>query len=389
MTMATRNEVIIEELKGYLKASKEGKGVILDRLEVTLKMHRKALVRRFKNLQTREEGWNWQDHRGRPEYYTPDCVAALKEIWEIAHEICAERLHEVLEEYIAILQRDKMWKYSDVTTGKLRAMSLGLMKKKVGNFTRIVSGGGRCMTKPSSLKEVIPVRRGPWENPDPGIGEIDTVAHCGGTLGGEFAYTVQYTDISLTWVLLQAQMGKDKHATLQSIQAMCKRFPDKVTGLDPDSGSEFINWHLKDWCDKKNIFLSRIRPGMKNDHGRIEQKNDKNIRNFSGYIRIDTQGKAKELQDLYEVLEVYINHFLPSMKCVEKIRYNIHHSSRKYDRAKTPYRRLMEHSKISAEVKKKMFTLHQKLNPKTLHDEILKRRKILFKNAKFTRDDIL
>jgi len=120
-------------------------------------------------------------------------------------------------------------------------MSLGLMKKKIGNFTRIVSGGGRCLTKPSSLKEVIPVRRGPWENPDPGIGEIDTVAHCGNTLLGEFAYTVQYTDISLTWSLFQAQMGKDKRVTLKSIQAMEARFPISITGLDPDSGSEFIN----------------------------------------------------------------------------------------------------------------------------------------------------
>jgi hypothetical protein len=389
MTMATKNEVIIEELKGYLKASKQEKGLILGRLEVTLKMHRKSLVRRFKNLQKREEGWNWTDHRGRPEYYTPDVIGGLKEIWEMAHEICAERLHEVLEEYVAILKRDKMWKHSDLTTGKLRAMSLGLMKKKIGSFTRIVSGGGRCLTKPSSLKEVIPVRRGPWENPDPGIGEIDTVAHCGNTLAGEFTYTVQYTDIALTWVLLQAQMGKDKHATLQSIKAMKKRLPVKLLGLDPDSGSEFINWNLKDWCDENDIVLTRIRPGMKNDHGRIEQKNDKNVRNFSGYIRIDTEEKMQELQNLYDMLEIYINHFLPSMKCIQKIRYNMHHSSRKYDKAKTPYQRLLEHPKISKEIKEKVFTFHQTLNPKVLHDEILKRRKILFKNAKFTRNDIL
>jgi len=30
-----------------------------------------------------------------------------------------------------------MWKHSDVTTGKLRAMSLGLMKKKIGNCTEL------------------------------------------------------------------------------------------------------------------------------------------------------------------------------------------------------------------------------------------------------------
>src|SRR3989338_7365132 len=48
------------------------------------------------------------------------------------------------------------------------------------------------------LKEIIPVRGGPWQNPDPGFGEIDTVAHCGNTVEGLYANTVQYTDISLT-----------------------------------------------------------------------------------------------------------------------------------------------------------------------------------------------
>jgi hypothetical protein len=389
MTMATRNEIIKEELIGYLRANRVEKGLILGRLEKTLKMHRKAIIRRFKVLQLREDNYNYFDHRGRPEYYTPDVIDALRYVWGIAHEVCAERLYEVRNEYIEILERDQMWKYSDTTTGKLRAMSLGLMKKKIGNLERIMSGGGRCMTKPSSLKEVIPVRRGPWENPDPGIGEIDTVAHCGNTLTGEFAYTVQYSDISLTWVLIQAQMGKDKVATLKSIESMCSRFPSQINGLDPDSGSEFINWHLKDWCDNKKIVLTRIRPGMKNDHGRIEQKNDKNVRNFSGYIRIDTKEKVEELQNLYDVLEIYINHFLPSVKCIEKIRYNIHHSSRKYDQAKTPYQRFMEHPKILKESKEKMKEFHKTLNPKVLHDEILKRRKILFKNAKFTKSDIL
>lgn len=386
--MATRNEIVKEELQGYLKASRKEKSLILGRLEKTLKMHRKALIRRLKVVQLRHDNYNYFDHRGRPEYYTPDVIGALKEVWSTAHEICAERLYEILGEYVQILKRDNMWKHGDVTTGKLQAMSLGLMKKKISGFTRIVSGGGRCTTKPSSLKEVIPVRRGPWENPDPGIGEIDTVAHCGSTLVGEFAYTVQYSDISLTWVLLQAQMGKDKYATLKSIVAMEKRFPVKLTGLDPDSGSEFINWHLEGWCRSKKIVLTRIRPGMKNDHGRIEQKNDKNIRNFAGYIRIDTKEKVTELQDLYDVLEIFINHFLPSMKCVKKIRHNMRHSSRKYDKAKTPYQRLMNHPKISKQIKDKMFKFHQTLNPKILHDEILKRRGILFKDAKFTRNDI-
>lgn len=177
------------------------------------------------------------------------------------------------------------------------------------------------MTKPSSLKEVIPVRRGPCENPSPGTGEIDTVAHCGNTAEGLFGYTTQYTDIALTWCFLEAQMGKGKFETLESIKAMRYRSPVTLLGLDPDTGSEFINWHIKDWCDQEKIQLTRIRLGQKNEHGRIEQKNDKNVRKWAGYIRIDTEERLLILKELYQTLKIYINHFQPSMKCVKKVRY--------------------------------------------------------------------
>jgi hypothetical protein len=297
-------------------------------------------------------------------------------------------LHPILGEYVSILIRDGMWGHSDEATGKLRKMSLGTMKEFTQGFDKVISGGGRCMTKPSSLKEVIPVRRGPWENPPPGYGEVDTVAHCGNTLEGEFSWTVQYSDVSLLWCFLEAQMGRGSKETLDSVKAMEKRSPHQIRGLDPDSGGEFINWSTKDWTVRKKIELTRIRPGMKNDHGRIEQKNDKNVRKWSGYIRIDTEERLTTLKEMYKVLEVYINHFLPSMKCVEKIRYNISHSSRKYDAAKTPYQRFMEHPDIDAEAKKKMKAFHLALNPKVLHDRLLILRKKLFAGAKFTRNDI-
>lgn len=387
MTMKTKHEVIEDALHEYLKAGKEEKGKILDRLEDTTKMHRKAIIRRLRALQTRKEGYDWNDKRGRRVYYTPDVTEALRFVWDVSHELCAERLHAIVGEYVTALKKD--WAFNDEVTGKLLSMSIGIMKERISHFEKVVSGGGRCMTKPSDLKEIIPVRRGPWENPPPGFGEIDTVAHCGNTGEGGFACTVQLTDICLTWCFLEPQMGKGKAETLESIKAMYERSPYELLGLDPDSGSEFINWNIKDWCDTKKIELTRIRPGMKNDHGHIEQKNDKNVRKFAGYIRIDTDDRLEKLRDMAKVLETYINHFLPSMKCVEKIRYNITHSSRKYDVPKTPYRRFMEHPKIPPKAKETMKTFHDTLNPKTLHDQVLRARKELFRGAKFTRSDTI
>jgi hypothetical protein len=221
--MITKHEVIKDALGEYLEASKEEKGRILDRLEMTVKMHRKAIVRRFRVLQTRKEGYDWNDNRGRAVYYTADVTEALRYLWDVSHELCAERLHPVVQEYITSLKQD--WFFNDEVTGKILSMSIGTMKERISHFEKVVSGGGRCMTKPSSLKEIIPVRRGPWENPDPGFLECDTVAHCGNTAEGLFAYTVQLTDICLTWCFLDSQMGKGKVETLASIQAMHARSP--------------------------------------------------------------------------------------------------------------------------------------------------------------------
>lgn len=387
MNMATKQDILNEEKKDYFKASRKEKGVILDRLMVTLKMHRKAIVRRFRVLQTRKEGVDWNDKRGRKIYYTKDCIAALREVWDISHELCAERLHPELKEYVRVLKRDSMWKHSDIATGKLLAMSMGTMKKYTQSFEKVVSGGGRNMTKPSDLKEIIPVRRGPWENPAPGRGEVDTVAHCGNDGSGLFGYTLQYTDVSLLWCFLEAQMGKEKGPTVESMKRIFDRSPFPIEWIDPDSGSEFINWHMQGECARRKVVMTRIRPGQKNDHGRIEQKNDKNVRKWAGYIRIDTEKRLEILKELYRTLEIFINHFQPSMKCVEKIRKNISHSSRKYDKAKTSYRRFMEHEDIPREDKEKMQTYHDTLNPKVLHDRLIDLRKKLFKGAKFTKNE--
>ena len=49
----------------------------------------------------------------------------------------------------------------------------------------------------------------------------------------------------------------------------------------------------------------------------------------------------------------------------------------------------MEHLEIDSKAKEKMKAFHDTLNPKTLHDELLRLRKKLFAGAKFTRSDIL
>lgn len=376
MTMATKQEVFREKLEAYLGASKEEKGRILDAVCSVTGHRRKSAVRRFRTLQMRSR--SFQDKRGRKIIYGPGCTAALKELWEISNRICAERLQPQIAEYICILKRDRMWKHDEEDTALLCVMSLGTLKDRIGTFERIKKGGGRGTTKPSDLKEIIPVRRGPWQNPPPGWGEVDTVAHCGWTIAGDFTYTVQYTDVTTIWTCLAAQWQKGEEATVASIGRIASRLPFPVQGLDPDSGSEFINWHLKGWCDERNIKMTRTRPYMKNDHARIEQKNYQNIRHVVGYARFDDLRHVAILNELYDVLEDYINFFIPSMKCVKKERVRSR-TIRRYDEAQTAYERVLAHPDIQNEVKERLRQKYATLNPKILKQKCDRIKEKLFK----------
>lgn len=369
MTMATKKEVLREHLHRYLKASRQKKKGILDHLTAVLGMHRKAVIRALKREQMRDP-WKERRKAGRPLRYGPDVTAALKEVWEISGELCAERLHPMLSEYARILERDGMWRYGDETTWKLNAMSLATMKRRVAKFVRVKLGGGRSTTKPSDLKEVIPIRRGPWDDPAPGYGEIDTVVHCGPTLSGDMAYTVNFVDIATFWSESAAQINKGQECTRNSIAEIHRRLPFPLLGLDPDTGSEFINWHLKEWCDAKKVELTRSRPNHKNDNAHIEQRNFTNVRKLLGYSRIDTPEAVDLMNELYAgPWRLYVNFFQPVMRCIEKKRIGSRYV-RKYDMPQTPYQRVLRDPRIDQTVKDDLQNIYAILNPAVLKKEI-------------------
>jgi hypothetical protein len=369
MTMATISEVFGRYLGEYPKASRSRKKVILDIICELTNFHRKAACRRFRNMQF-QDGSVGNRRRGRPLLYGPDVTAALKDAWQTGSEVCGELLHSEIAEYVSILQRDKMWSHSQETTEKLLSMSEGTVKARLAKFTK--SGRthhGLSSTSPSLLKNIIPIFIGPWDGKPPGYGQTDTVAHCGNSLRGDFIYSVNYTDIATMWHGLAAQWNKGQQATQKSLEGIRQRLPFSLHGLHPDTGSEFINWQIVRWCDQEQIELSRSRPYHKNDNAYVEQKNGHVIRRFVGYSRLDLSELVPLLNELYVQLELYLNHFVASKKCLKKVRIGARYK-RKYDKAQTPYLRVLAHPKIDEGSKQKLREEHAKLNPLLLKRKI-------------------
>lgn len=376
MTMQTITNIFKEYLERYLKANKDGKGIILDHVCFVTKMHRKASVRKFKRLQFANPYID--EHRGRSEYYGPDVTCALKDIWEVGNEVCGELLFPMINEYIDILIRDRKWKHGDDTTSKLRAMKLCTVKRRVGNFIKARGIRGRISsTSPSRLKRLIPTFNGPWKELSPGNGQIDTVIHKD-TLLGNAVYTLNYTDSATSLCISRAQWNKGQIATVNSMREIKKRLPYPWLLAHPDSGSEFINQMALNWCKEQKIKYVRSRSGRKNDNMYVEERNGHVIRKMVGYINLDCEEVVGVLNSYYDVMTPYLMHFVCVRRMIGKEK-----SGSKYIRMyekipKTPYQRILENNYVSEEAKKKLEQEHLKLNPLILRNEMAKRLKRVY-----------
>jgi hypothetical protein len=156
--------------------------------------------------------------------------------------------------------------------------------------------------------------------------EIDTVAHCGDSMSGMFAWTVTATDILSNWTDTKTVWGKDAQAVCLAMQIMEKRSPFRWNAIYVDNGTEFINECVtktfsKPANNREAIPVFRCRPYRKNDQAHVEQKNWTHVRSIWGYMRIDYSPAVALMNSVTENLWLPIqNGFVPQRKVVSKVR---------------------------------------------------------------------
>lgn len=371
MTMATKKNIFTEHLEAWLKAKEDKKkrGEIIRHICFVTGVHPKSVPRSFRRAQMRD--LSAQEKRGCKTIYTPDVIAALKDVWEAASRPCGENLHNQIAEYAAILQRDHMWPHEKEATDKLLSMSLGLVKLKAGKFSHIRKmARGKSATKPGNIKALIPLRNGPWKNAPAGTEQIDTVAHCGDSIAGDFVYTVNAIDVSTLWGTRRAQWNKGQEETVKSMESMDADIPFPVLEWHPDSGSEFINWHCYGWAEKRGQKLTRSRPNRKNDNCFVEERNGHIVRKWVGYTRFEVREIVDALNKFYDILTPYLNHFIASRRIVSKERIGARWKVSREKKSMTPYQRVMQRNDVTNETKQRLSQEHLRLNPLVMKREI-------------------
>ena len=376
MSQRSKREMIEAIRPRYLKANRAEKHKILDEFIETTGYHRKYAIRVL-NHGPKHKGVK---KPGRRKKYQGEVVQALENIWEIYGRICSKRLHPFLPEGVQILERCKELHLSPEIKHLLLDMSRATIDRCLKKARFTCPQHGLSTTKPGSLlKQAIPVRTfTPWEDERPGFLEIDLVAHCGSSVEGIYLNTLTATDLATGWTECLALPNKTQAAVSAAIELLRRNLPFPLLGLDSDNGSEFINDTLYRYCLSEQITFTRSRPYRKNDQAHVEQKNWSVVRHTVGYDRLETPSELELLHSIYSDLRLYINFFQPVLKLVGKDRID-GKTIRKYDRAKTPYRRVLNVEDLPFHLKARLSVQYMTLNPVSLRASIDQKVALLWK----------
>ena len=117
-----------------------------------------------------------------------------------------------------------------------------------------------------------------------------------------------------------------------------------------------------DYCDENDIDFTRCRPYKKNDQAHIEQKNWTAVRRLIGYDRYESEAAFRLIEAIYADWRLLMNYFQPVRKLIRKERVGA--KVRKYyDRAQTPYQRVLAAPKVKEETKRRLQEVYLSLNP--------------------------
>ena len=343
----------------YQSAPRASKGQILDEFCRATGYHRKYALRLLNGA---PPGAARPRRRRRPATYSAATLQALTVIWEAAGYPWSVRLKALLPAWLPWARR--RLGLSTAVCRQLRAISARQIDRRLAPRKRRLRTRRYGRTKPGSLlKHHIPLKTDHWAVTVPGFAEVDLVAHAGSRADGEFAHSLNITDIHTTWVETRAVLGRGEVGVQEALEDIRQALPFRLQGIDSDNGSEFINDHLYRYCQTQEIQFTRGRPYKKDDNAHIEQKNWTHVRKLVGYHRYDSPSAVAALNDLYgHELRLFQNLFLPSVKLLRKERVGARHR-RRYDAPRTPLERVQACSTADPTAVAQLVALRDRLDP--------------------------
>jgi hypothetical protein len=379
--MRSRAEVTTKYAKAYVKASKANRGRILDDVVSVTGWSRDNARRRLVAAAKRAPGSGRQvaavPRKPRSRKYSYDALKVLQRVWAASGGQCGKYLACSMSVQLSALEtHGELVEGVDRYSGSVREELLSMSAASIDRYLKPAKATdqirGVSMTTPSPLlRSSITIRRaGDEVESEPGFFEGDTVAHCGPTLKGEFARTLNLTDVHTGWVFTRTVRNNATVHILAALKAGVEEIPFAVTGLDFDNGTEFLNHAVIGWAAERDIYFTRSRPYKKNDQATIESKNNHLVRKYGFYYRYDTAAERALLNRLWRLVNDRLNYLTPTKKPIGFGTDRNGRRTRLYDKPMTPLERLLKAKVLNPVQEAELLAYRDTLNPAAIAREI-------------------
>lgn len=347
----------------YRAASRKNRSQIIDELIANTGFHRKSAIRSLRQgLRAKRPGW------GRPKRYSDSCVYALRKIWRASEQMCSKKLVRLMSAWLGKCPEIP----SEVKTELLR-MSASSIDRYLRKYRAIEQRKRHTGTRPGSrlFRQIIPLKSLGNIAPCAGYLEVDTVAHCGGNMAGDFIWSLTITDTFSGWTENRAVWGKHSKLIHAAIEDIERSLPFEILSFNCDNGSEFLNHRLVEYFsvgnpgprgERKRFVMTRSRSYRKNDNCHVEQKNWTSVRQLFGYERLEFPELVPLMNDIYRVQGRFKNFWIPQFKLKSKLRVGTK-IKKTYHKPETPYHRLLADPQMQAHSKTELTRIYESLNP--------------------------
>jgi len=209
-------------------------------------------------------------HRPRASMYTVVVLPALTEFWRLSDRLCGKRLVPFLRRIIPFLETRGQLDLAPAVQGLLLHMSPATCDRLLQDVRRKEEPWEHPHPHPRPgmlLLRQIPVQTAAeWDPPRPGFVAVDLVTHESSVAGGEYACTLDVTDVATGWTETRAVRNKSQEQVFAALKSIRGDLPFPLLGIHSEYGSEFMNNHLIRTCHQQHITLTRSRPYRKNDN---------------------------------------------------------------------------------------------------------------------------
>lgn len=370
MSRNTRDEYLEKMRERYTRMSgKQARSRLLDEF-CEVSGHERKYATKLLRRTRRKDPKNIT--RGRPAKYGRAEKSVIRLIWKACEQPCGKRLKAALPDWLPFYEKrgGKLTKTvrDNVLTISPAQLDRILAPEKVSAGAKYRPG----LKANAAVKAQIPIRAQTWNVSEPGWIEADTVALCGGSMAGDFAWALTLTDIATGWTETRATWNRGQHGVCEAIRTIELALPFPLKGIDTDNGGEFLNWHLVSYLSEREVKIeqTRSRPYHKNDQAHVEQKNYTHVRALLGYDRIGHAEVVESLDRLLSYWSCWNNLYSPTMRQIERRREKGGKVVRRHEKTpKTPCQRLLD-GRLAPEKRERLEHLRETIDPFVAKEQI-------------------